>query len=308
MKEFDVILSKRLTECDIIVQNIPYRDGITVTNRLLIECCLNEYLLQKAIAVECGSVLVERIDRMIKTCYEMLSVGTSISASVVFDATSDLASIGSSVAIGVEDVSLHAETYEKATNAILVAVEPFKLHLKKVGGLARSGIAIAANVSASVKTDYERFDNGVDVGASVDASFKRIFETPQNRIELGVNDVNLLYHLYQAGESVMEIVAELKDITIRHSLGKWSDGIVLGADADFVAEKALEAEHALLLLAEVTETIILYASPTETALELNAQARGILRRLRKLSEIDPETVADIDSTPLDTLDFTILED
>lgn len=30
MKEFDIYLNKRLTECDIIVYSIPYRDRLTV--------------------------------------------------------------------------------------------------------------------------------------------------------------------------------------------------------------------------------------------------------------------------------------
>ena len=28
-KEFDIYLNKRLTECDIIVYSIPFRDGLT---------------------------------------------------------------------------------------------------------------------------------------------------------------------------------------------------------------------------------------------------------------------------------------
>lgn len=34
-KEFDIYLNKRLTECDIIVYSIPFRDGLTATNRMI---------------------------------------------------------------------------------------------------------------------------------------------------------------------------------------------------------------------------------------------------------------------------------
>lgn len=33
-KEFDIYLNKRLTECDIIVYSIPYRDGISAAHGL----------------------------------------------------------------------------------------------------------------------------------------------------------------------------------------------------------------------------------------------------------------------------------
>ncbi len=42
-KEFDIYLNKRLTECDIIVYSIPFRDGLTATNRMILESCLESY-------------------------------------------------------------------------------------------------------------------------------------------------------------------------------------------------------------------------------------------------------------------------
>ena len=74
-KEFDIYLNKRLTECDIIVYSIPYRDGLTAMNRLVLESCLDSYVLQKFIAVQTGSELISHIDEMIKTCYERLNYG-----------------------------------------------------------------------------------------------------------------------------------------------------------------------------------------------------------------------------------------
>ena len=51
-KEFDIYLNDRLTQCDTIVYSIPYRDGLTVMNRLILETCLESYTLQKFIAVQ----------------------------------------------------------------------------------------------------------------------------------------------------------------------------------------------------------------------------------------------------------------
>lgn len=42
-KEFDIYLNKRLTECDIIVYSIPFRDGFDRDEAsMILESCLDE--------------------------------------------------------------------------------------------------------------------------------------------------------------------------------------------------------------------------------------------------------------------------
>ena len=43
-KEFDIYLNKRLTECDILVYSIPYRDGLTAIHKLVLESCIESYM------------------------------------------------------------------------------------------------------------------------------------------------------------------------------------------------------------------------------------------------------------------------
>lgn len=67
-KEFDVCLNNRLTECDVIVYSIPYRDGLTVMDKLTLQACFESLLIQKFIAVHTQSSLVSDIDCLIKAC------------------------------------------------------------------------------------------------------------------------------------------------------------------------------------------------------------------------------------------------
>ena len=71
-KEFDIYLNNRLTECDIIVYSIPYRDGLTAIHKLILESCIESYTLYKFVAAQTNSELVQHIDEMLKTCYERL--------------------------------------------------------------------------------------------------------------------------------------------------------------------------------------------------------------------------------------------
>ena len=39
-KQFDVFLRRHLIECDILIQSLPYRDGISVTDRIIVDAVL----------------------------------------------------------------------------------------------------------------------------------------------------------------------------------------------------------------------------------------------------------------------------
>ena len=83
-KEFDIYLNNRLTECDILVYSIPYRDGLTAIHKLILESCIESYTLQKFVAIQTGSELVHHIDEMLKTCYERLSYATELDVTATF--------------------------------------------------------------------------------------------------------------------------------------------------------------------------------------------------------------------------------
>ena len=89
-KEFDIYLRKHLVECDLLIYSIPYREGISVTDRLILEAALNNYVLQKFAAVQMGSELTSHIDKMIKLCLEKLNIGTSLNASATLGAKSNI--------------------------------------------------------------------------------------------------------------------------------------------------------------------------------------------------------------------------
>ena len=105
VKEFDIYLKRRITECDLIVYSLPYRDGLTATNRIILESCIESYTLQKFVAMQFGSELVSHIDKMIKTCYERLNWGTAISADAVFQTHYIMNPEAGAVELAVEDIT-----------------------------------------------------------------------------------------------------------------------------------------------------------------------------------------------------------
>ena len=72
MKEYDIFLKRRLTEGTIIVYSLPFRDGVSAVNRVVLQAMLSYFSLQKKIAVANQSVLVAEVDEMLATVSEKI--------------------------------------------------------------------------------------------------------------------------------------------------------------------------------------------------------------------------------------------
>ena len=70
MKEYDIFLKQRLTEGKIIVYSLPFRDGVSAVNRIVLQALVSYFTMQKKIAIANQSVLVSEIDDMLATVYE----------------------------------------------------------------------------------------------------------------------------------------------------------------------------------------------------------------------------------------------
>lgn len=44
---YNIYLRKRLTEFDLIIRNLPYRDGLVIYNRMYLDAMVNYLYLQK---------------------------------------------------------------------------------------------------------------------------------------------------------------------------------------------------------------------------------------------------------------------
>ena len=47
MKEYDIFLKQRLTEGKIIVYSLPFRDGVSAVNRIVLQALVSYFTMQK---------------------------------------------------------------------------------------------------------------------------------------------------------------------------------------------------------------------------------------------------------------------
>lgn len=307
-KEFDIYLNNRLTQCDIIVYSIPYRDGLTVMNRIILEGCLDNYLLQKFVAAQTGSELVAHIDEMIKICREKLSVGMAIGADAEVSVHYSLSPEDAAVILGQNNVALTASSFIAAENAVVLDAEPLLALVGKSIGGGESSILFDQRVYKEIKNSIERYEDGVEISAQVTGTAKRGSIAVESAVVPMAGVTDLCYRLHCAGETALALAASVLGTEIHFSLGSGSSDIVLGAEVNGDrATKFETAQNTLTLLAELTDQLTQFMEPDHTAVELFADMQPIVKRHRLLGEMDESTLVSFDEMTLAELDYIILE-
>ena len=309
-KEFDIYLNEHLTQCDIIVYSIPYRDGLTVMERLIIETCLESYLLQKFVAVQSGSVLVSHIDRMIKTCLERLNNGIEIGTSAEFQVHYSSYPDTTALEVNAGRLSLLAHAYASAENTLQITTSPIDAYVKKSFGRGQSAIEVVSNVEATFKRDLERATSQLALNAAAMQTKKKVSESVSPPILVDTKLTDLLYRrCVTVSPSMLQIVSNAVETEIRFSLGRCTFPIVL--DNQVLGEqmtKYLTTESAIEIKpSAVEETLKKFIAPETNALELvPCELEPIVKRHRLLYEMDSDTLSAYDDMSFNDLDYVII--
>lgn len=300
--EFDLHLAQRLTECDMIISSLTFRDSLTVMDRMVIESCIDNYLLCKFIAAQTGSELVARVDRTLKQCYELLSSETAISPNVKLSATGFVSVEPIKTEITVTDIPILSSKLEKAHDALEIAIAPLTTKAYLLGTLRPISIAADVSVQKILKTCVEQARSSASIGARIGSSSLSASSCVESAIDIDAI-ADLCYRTYMITESVATISASIADMKIYGWLGSGRSAMILDAQVKQatirkydIITSALDSVH------ELAETVIKYWQFSE-ALDISASMSAKLVRERLLYEIDDMSLADIDDMTLHELDY-----
>lgn len=219
-KEFDIYLNKRLTECDIIVYSIPFRDGLTATNRMILESCLESYTLQKFIAVETGSELVSHIDKMIKTCNERLHMASTWGIDLEFQTHYVLNPVPTVIEIAPnDDLQTLRNMFMSVEDKLQITAASIDAMVAKSLGEGGSRMNIDAEVRQSLKNSLLRPAAALPVDTKVRQISEQNFLTIDAPVEPSAEIVDLCYRFYTAAGTAMQIAAAVTETEIHFSLG-----------------------------------------------------------------------------------------
>ena len=307
LNEFDIFLSKRITECDIIVYSLPYRDGLTATNRMILESCINSYTLHKLVAVQTGSKLVSHIDAMLKRCYEMLECETTVDVSAEFETRYPLYITPNVIELSTPDIELIATAFEEAENTMQLVASPLLASVGKSLGSGGSELLVSAGLSNTLKQGFVTAMDCVSLGANVEGTHGRGYEAVDFALTPSAELTGLYYCITNTARIATEIAALVLGTEFHYSLGRGYSGIAFGAtEGGSAAQKFAAAQSTLDILSSLTAIIAKAIEPDDSSMMFTADASMIIKRKRLLSDMDESELVSFDDMTLGEIDFVIL--
>ena len=293
-KEFDIYLNNRLTECDILVYSIPYRDGLTAIHKLILESCIESYTLQKFVAIQTGSELVHHIDEMLKTCYERLSYATELDVTATFQTHYSLYSDTAGIIMSAECVETLSNLFAKAESAMQLTAQPVMAYTGKSGGNAESSLVINAALEKDIKNSLLTVAPVVEIETSVLGTNKRSAISVSPGIDIACELTNLCYRFYNGAQAVIQMAADVLATELHYSLGEGTSAI------------EFSAETAVIFVAEVVEAIRQFMHPELHSIAIGIVVDPIMKRHRLLSEMDADNLSAYDDMLLEEIDYVII--
>ena len=307
-KEFDIYLNNRLTECDILVYSIPYRDGLTAIHKLILESCIESYTLQKFVAIQTGSELVHHIDEMLKTCYERLSYETELDVTATFQTHYSLYSDTAGIIMSAECVETLSNLFAKAESAMQLTAQPVMAYTGKSGGNAESSLVINAALEKDIKNSLLTVAPVVEIETSVLGTNKRSAISVSPGIDIACELTNLCYRFYNGAQAVIQMAADVLATELHYSLGEGTSAIEFSADIGDgdCSTKYEEFETAVIFVAEVVEAIRQFMHPELHSIAIGIVVDPIMKRHRLLSEMDADNLSAYDDMLLEEIDYVII--
>ena len=307
-KEFDIYLNNRLTECDILVYSIPYRDGLTAIHKLILESCIESYTLQKFVAMQTGSELVHHIDEMLKTCYERLNYATEFDVTATFQTHYSLYSDTAGIIMSAECVETLSNLFAKAESAMQLTAQPVMAYTGKSGGNAESSLVINAALEKDIKNSLLTVAPVVEIETSVLGTNKRSAISVSPGIDIACELTNLCYRFYNGAQAVIQMAADVLATELHYSLGEGTSAIEFSADiGDGDCSTTYEEfETAVIFVAEVVEAIRQFMHPELHSIAIGIVVDPIMKRHRLLSEMDADNLSAYDDMLLEEIDYVII--
>lgn len=307
MKEYDIFLKRRLTEGTIVINSLPFRDGVSAVSRVILETMLSYFTLQKKIAVASESSLVSEVDDMLATAYSKMHgcvrVDSSVAFSVDYKVDTDSALIG----LDVQDVKLFAQSLMAFENCVGVSVvgKPIA-YAKSSLGDAKSKVQLSAESTSEGKQVFDKIKSDGILDAAMLSSWMRSFATITSSVTAEQTSPELLYRYTIGMEQAFSIAAKIGETEFHYPLGDGQSRAILDVSKPATqAEKKIEIKNAVVAFCDLTVDTISFLSFSENV-EVRSSLKAGMKRCRMLFELDGGALSEFDAMTLEELDFVVL--
>lgn len=311
LNEYSFLIGGRVHECDIIVDALTRKDGITITDYVLLESCLEQYSLLQYFVPQLDTELSTHIAAMQKRCREAMDGHTVLDASVREAMKAVTEADESGVLCGADEFPLLAHVFAGAENGAVFSADSLLAAVGKSLGRYEDGFVPDADL---FKVSEQAFLDALGEIAP-DADMERLTARAFAQLESGAvvdgESLLLLYLLSAGGTNALSFDASIRDTTLSNGLGKQEIKTIFGQELAFAAEsifKAFRAECGIYLSTAVSELARKFVGQATVEFTSEASATTAAKRSRHLSEVDDGALAAIDDMTLGELDYVLLAD
>ena len=301
-QEYNIYLRKRLTEFDVIIKNLPYRDGLIMYNKMYLDAMVNYLCLQRFIIGESDANLRTEIDELLERVFNTFQSNVEIDLDVELAAGKPISG-QSDLVFATSPFEIGEETYEVFQNLTRLTTSALQYDLAKSIGSGRSDLIFHTSTANTLKTAFDKMQNDIELLSSADTK-KETFAGVGAEMQLNTDRFDLYYLLAVQGEAVMNLLCSM-DFEMWYTLGNANQTFYLTAVNNGVKSTKYLSGF-MSLIAAVNESLEAFIKAEFAELHLTPNVTAGLKRYRLLSDLDSSTLSSIDSVSLDELDYVEL--
>lgn len=306
-KEFDIFLNRRLTECDMIVWSLTYREQLSITEQLILETCLECYTLLKSMAVRNDTSLAAHIEQMRKICLERLTNHYILSSYADFRTRCLCSPPPNILEFANGKVKLVKKLCTAAESSLQIAALPAEAFISSPFGSALFGTELFDCVESTLKRSMEQASPQLLLDTSVEGVKKQSVLQIGTELVSGSALKDLLYRIYGAADFAVQTVAESLEMELHYPLGRAES--VLQLDTQAVKEHLTKQEtlrETIVVSSGAASSLTQFVSPDISCIQPKSEAAFIAGHHRRLYEMDGNSLSDYDNMTLEDIDYYLL--
>jgi hypothetical protein len=301
---YNIYLRKRLTEFDLIIRNLPYRDGLIIYNRMYLDAMVNYLTLQKYIIGDSDVQLSSEIDDLLERVYNIFSNGMELGAELEVFAAKPTGGSTSAV-LSTNETEVHEETFNTFQNVTQLLTSALKYDIAKSLGSGATEMELSSAPASTLKEALENFEDDILLDADVSTAAV-VNAEGDSEVVLDTSNPNLFYLLSVEGEAMMNLLFSA-DFEMWYTLGTGNSSMYLSVENNGVeSKKFMTYESFLNLILEVGNILQCFIFPEESEAQLHSELGVGMMRYRLLSDMDNSALNEHDELTLDELDYVIL--
>ncbi len=308
MKSYDIYLKKPLIEAPLYICSIPYRNGLTITNRVVIKAAIDSFQLHREALIAHELWLSPEVTSMIRVLCNQANSQAILHADVDTLAQRFSKTEGSAMELRIWDMDtfFHGFLPGMTSGALMEASVEERIARPMT---AQSGLEILTSLATLGITRNTAISSpgGLEISASVKDTYKQDYEYIEATAYLHTSKPGLFYLTTSGAENTISISSQIIGMDQKYTVGNvHGDILIVAPPPEAFSEKKLTVSTPIVLSPLVAETAIYHRS-VWSGIQLDVQAATCMKRYRLLNDVDPFAMDTMDDMTLEELDYIVSE-